>query len=40
MDVLVHVDLWGEEHGPGIGHHEVPALHCEGQEVLGNFGDL
>ena len=40
MDVLVNVDLWGEKDCSGIGHSEVPALHCKGQQVLWDFGNL
>lgn len=40
MDVLVNIDLWGEEYCSGIGHSEVPALHRKGEQVLWNFGNL
>jgi hypothetical protein len=30
MDVLVNIDLWGEENCSGIRHSEVSALHCKG----------
>lgn len=40
VDVLVNVDLWGEEYCSGIGHSEVPALHRKGEQVLWNFGNL
>lgn len=40
MNVLVNIDLWGEEDCSGIGHGEVPALHCKGEQVLWNFGNL
>lgn len=40
MDVLVNIDLWGEENRSGIGHSEVPALYCKGEQVLWNFGNL
>lgn len=40
MDVLVSIDLGGEEHRARVGHSEVPALHRKGQEVLWDFGNL
>lgn len=40
MDVLVDIDLWGEENRSGVGHSEAPALYRKGQQVLRDFGNL